>query len=174
MPIRVSVDHHTCQQLQEAVSGKVAEAGMRVWRTNQTEKRPAKTHASQHFLTNARSLNNKMDELELITESRNSVCDCSIMVITETWLHTDEAILLAGRTVHRADRNDEPSKNRGGGLCIYSNNKWCTNAKAIERHCSPDVEFITLRCQPFYLPREFTVAFIMTVYSTQCSVLSQH
>lgn len=131
------------------------------------KKAPHKPTLPSIFLSNARSLINKMDELMLITESHKSVRDCSIMVITESWLHTgipDEAVALPGRTVHRADRNGESGKKRGGGLCIYSNNKWCSNATVIERHCSPDVEFITLRCRPFHLPREFTVVFVMAVY----------
>lgn len=33
-----------------------------------------------------------------------------------------------------------------------------------ERHCSPDLEFVTLRYRPFYLPREFTIVFVTAVY----------
>ncbi len=30
--------------------------------------------------------------------------------------------------------------------------------------CFPDVEFLMLRCQPYYLPREFTSVFVVAVY----------
>lgn len=76
----------------------------------------------------------------------------------------DEAIMLAGRTVHRADRTNNSRRSKGGGLCIYSNNSWSTDATVTERHCSQDLEFVTLRCRPFYLPLEFTVVFITAVY----------
>ena len=33
-----------------------------------------------------------------------------------------------------------------------------------DTYCSPDVEYLTVRCRPFYLPREFTVIIITAVY----------
>ena len=120
------------------------------------------------FLTNARSLNNKFDELSATIEAQKTLRDSSIVVVTETWLHSgiaDEAITLTGRTAHRADRTSDSGKSRGGGLVIYSNNRWCTNATVTETHCSPDVEFITLRCRPFYLAREHTVVMVTAVYT---------
>lgn len=85
-------------------------------------------------MINARLLGNKMDDLALAIDAGR---DRSLVVITETWLHAgipDEAIMLAGRTAHRADRNNNSSKSRSGGVCIYSYNRWCTNAKVTERH----------------------------------------
>ncbi len=41
------------------------------------------------------------------------------MVITETWLTPNipaEAIKLAGRVAHRADRTSDSSKSKGGGF----------------------------------------------------------
>lgn len=89
------------------------------------------------------------------------------MLITETWLQQsipDSAIELAGRTAHRHDRNGNSGKNRGGGLCIYTNDSWCRNAEAVDRYCSPDLEYLTVRCRPVYLPREFTVVMVTAVY----------
>lgn len=80
---------------------------------------PHKPPLPSLFVTNARSLTNKIDELELITSTQKTIQDCCVMVITETWLKPAipaEAIQLAGRVAHRADRTADSSKNRGGGL----------------------------------------------------------
>ncbi|KAK7910081.1 hypothetical protein WMY93_014765 [Mugilogobius chulae] len=138
-------------------------AGVRV----RLKKAPLKPALPSIFLSNARSLVNKMDEMSLINTTHRQVKDCSILIISETWLHAgvpDEAIVLTGRSVHRADRNEESGKTRGGGLCIYTNNRWCTNATVIGKHCSPDLEYIVVRCRPFYMPREFTVVIAIAVY----------
>lgn len=109
--------------------------------------------------------------IALAIDARRTTKDCSLVVITETWIQAgipDEAIMLAGRTVHWADRNNNSGKSRGGGVCIYSYNRWCTNATVAERYCSPDLEFIALRCRPFYLPHEFMVYCQCSLYPTKC------
>ncbi len=92
------------------------------------------------------------------------------MIISETWLHEnirDAAVELAGHSVYRADCALESSKTRGGGVCVFINNSWCTDVTVMERHCCADKEFLLLKCRPFYLPWEFTV-----VLSTQELTLS--
>lgn len=89
------------------------------------------------------------------------------MVITETWLHEnipDQAMELAGRTIYRADHTAESGKLKGGGVRIYVNNSWCTDSTVIERHCCLDLEFLMIKCRPFYLPTEIPAAFIVAVY----------
>ena len=57
--------------------------------------------------------------------------DACILIITETWLHQlipDSAIELAGYNTQRHDRTADSGKSRGGGLCVYVNSSWCTNA----------------------------------------------
>ncbi len=79
----------------------------------------------------------------------------------------DSAIELTGLSVHRSDRAKElTGKSRGGGVCFYINNLWCDerNLHSIKSFCSPDLEFHTLLCRPFWLPREFTAIIIMAVY----------
>ncbi len=79
----------------------------------------------------------------------------------------DSAIELTGFSVHRSDRTKElTGKSRGGGVCFYINNSWCDerNIHSIKSFCSPDLEFHTLLCRPFWLPREFTAIIIMAVY----------
>lgn len=52
----------------------------------------------------------------------------------------------------------------GGGLCVYTNNNWCTNTAIIDRHCSPDLELLAVKCRPFYLPRELSAVVVMAAY----------
>ncbi len=40
-------------------------------------------------------------------------------------------------------------------MCIYVSNAWCTSTDIIKTHCSPDIEYLILKCRPFYVPREF-------------------
>lgn len=130
-------------------------------------KQPHKLPLPSILLSNTRSLVNKLDELTLQVAVDKFVKDCSLLIITETWLHSsipDTAIGLVGRTVHRFDRNKDSGKNRGGGLCVYVNNNWCTNTKTVNSHCSPNLEYVTVKCRPFYLPREFRVVMVTAVY----------
>lgn len=49
-------------------------------------------------------------------------------------------------------------------MSIYTNNNWCNNATVASSHCSPDIEVLTVKCRPFYLPREFSTVSITAVY----------
>ena len=68
--------------------------------------------------------------------------------------------------MHRADRDEHLSgKRKGGGVCFMINS-WC-NYNNVQEHksfCSPDLEFLTTKCQPYYLPREFSSVIITAVY----------
>ncbi len=46
----------------------------------------------------------------------------------------------------------------------YVSNAWCTSTDIIKTHCSPDIEYLILKCRPFYVPREFTAILITGVY----------
>lgn len=108
-----------------------------------------------------------MDELRLQVVTNNIIKDSCILLITETWLHPlipDSAIQLAGYTAQRLDRTSDSGKSRGGGLCVYINNNWYTNIVTVDSHCSPNLEYVTVKCRPFHLPREFTGAMITAVY----------
>ena len=70
---------------------------------------------------NARSIVNKLSELELCIEDEKP----DILGITETWLHsgvTDSELNFDGYTLFRNDRND-PEKSRGGGVLFYVKNE---------------------------------------------------
>ena len=70
---------------------------------------------------NARSIVNKMKELELTVREEN----LDLVAITETWLNdkiTDEEISIEGYTLIRNDRKDI-NKHRGGGVALYIKNE---------------------------------------------------
>ena len=49
------------------------------------------------------------------------------------------------------------------------NESWCdhNNIQELKSFCSPDLEFLTIKCQPHYLPREFSLIIITAVYIPQ-------
>ncbi len=125
------------------------------------------------LLSNVRSLENKLDLIRLCRTTQRETRECCVFVFTETWLNNnipDSAIQLHGLTCYRADRDTALSgKTRGGGLCVYINKEWFNNAVSVSKHCSSLVEFIIVKCRPFYLPREFTAIVIVAVYIPPCA-----
>ncbi|KAL0160672.1 hypothetical protein M9458_044397, partial [Cirrhinus mrigala] len=125
------------------------------------------------MLSNVRSLENKLDEIQLSRSTEHEARDCCVFVFTETWLNDktpDSAIQLHGLTCCRAERDSSLSgKTHGGGLCVYINKEWCNNAAVVTKHCSSLVEFMFVKCRSFYLPREFTAIVIVAVYIPPCT-----
>ncbi|KAK3531919.1 hypothetical protein QTP70_034420, partial [Hemibagrus guttatus] len=106
------------------------------------------------FLSNVRSLCNKMDKLTLqMNKNRDFPTSC-VLCFTETWLCDlipDSALQLGGFNLYRADRHTELSgKTKGGGICFYINNSWCNDVKVLSQLCSPDLEAFIINCKPFY------------------------
>ncbi|KAI4897621.1 hypothetical protein NFI96_030293 [Prochilodus magdalenae] len=119
------------------------------------------------FLSNVRSLDNKLDLLRLRMSVSDEMRNCAVICLTETWLNDsmpDSAFQLAGRQLFQADRNQLSGKARGGGLCVYINKGWCTNCVVVNALCSEATEQLTVKCRPQYLPREFTAVFVIAVY----------
>ncbi len=122
------------------------------------------------LLDNIQSLDNKLCELRARISYQRETRDCCVICLIETWMSAmvpDSAIELMGFSMHRSDRTKELTrKSRGGGVCFYINNSWCDerNIYSIKSFCSPDLEFHTLLCRPFWLPREFTAIIITAVY----------
>ncbi len=54
-------------------------------------------------------------------------------------------------------------------MCISTYQEWCNNAAVVTKHCSSLVEFMFVKCRPFYLPREFTAIVIVAVYIPPCT-----
>lgn len=136
--------------------------------TGKLKANPYKTPLPSIFLSNVRSLVDKVDHLQLELTSNREMRNCCAFILTETWLNSsimDKAVSFEGLATFRADRSSALScKSRGGGLGIYINNNWCNNARIVSNYCSPDIELLTVNCRPFYLPREFTVVIITAVY----------
>ncbi|XP_049435499.1 uncharacterized protein LOC125890744 [Epinephelus fuscoguttatus] len=92
------------------------------------------------------------------------------MCFTETWLHQDipdNNVSISGFQTVRADRDcTESGKRKGGGLAVLVNNRWCSpdHISIKERICCPDIELFAVGLRPYYLPREFSHAIIVTVY----------
>ena len=82
-------------------------------------------------MANLRSISNKIDE---IRGSARYICDfreSSLLCFTETWLTPSipsDAIDIDGFQLIRLDRSQTTTqKSKGGGVCIYMNENWCTN-----------------------------------------------
>ncbi|KAL1261160.1 hypothetical protein QQF64_008987 [Cirrhinus molitorella] len=119
------------------------------------------------ILGNVRSLRTKMDELRVNARSCFEYRDSSLLVFTETWLHKDipsSCVEIEGFSLIRADRGESSGKDRGGGVCVYVSNRWCTQYTVKETCCNPDVEYLCLSLRPFYLPREFGNILLCVVY----------
>lgn len=146
----------SCRQRRRRRRNRKQKRGCRAGLLLRLKKHPHKPPLPSVFLTNVRSIVHKMDDLELRIATNNFARDCCVMILSETWLHPaipDNAVQLAGRIIHRLDRNS-----------IYINNDWCSQSHVTYKYCSPHLEAITVICRPFYLPREITVVTITAVY----------
>lgn len=101
--------------------------------------------------------------MRLRMSSYKEMRKCCALLLTENNMF-DAAYQIEGLLFFQADRNQLLGKTRGRGLGAYINTHWCTNCSLVSSHCSEAVEYVTLKCQPHYLPRESTVVFIVTVY----------
>lgn len=84
---RVSVDCHRVYQAAQAEKGQEAKACCRVGLLTRLRKQPLKPQLSSIFLSNARSITHKADDMELLIAANKSVCDCCVIIVTGTWLH---------------------------------------------------------------------------------------
>ncbi|KAK7898229.1 hypothetical protein WMY93_019082 [Mugilogobius chulae] len=121
------------------------------------------------FLSNVRSLCNKTDELTLLMRRNKDFSTSCVLCFTETWLNEqipDRALHLEGFQLLRGDRQRDLSggKTKGGGVCFYINNAWCSDVTVISQHCSPALEYLFINCKPFYSPREFASFILAAVY----------
>lgn len=129
---------------------------------------PHKPTIPSIMLVNIRSLDNKLDHIRLLRTTQRTVRECCVYVFTESWLGSnvvDHAVQLQGLTCYRADRAlAKEGKTRGGGLCVYINDTWCRDAAVVYKHCSLLVEFMIVKCRPFYPPREYPAILLTAVY----------
>lgn len=109
------------------------------------------------ILSNVRSLRNKMDKLRLLTRGCFEYRESCIMLFTETWLHPeipDCCVGIEGFSHIRSDRSELSGKSKGGGLCLYINDKWYRQHTVRKKICHPDVELL---CESQAVLRPFSV-----------------
>ena len=118
----------------------------------------------------AQSLDNKADEIRARIAFQRDISDCNILYFTETWLSRDmlsESVQPSGFSMHGTNRDKLLSgKRKGGGVCFMSNDSWCNhnNIQKLKSICSSNLELRTIKCWPFYLPREFSSVIVTAVY----------
>ena len=100
------------------------------------------------ILANVRSLSNKLDELQLRLMTDKGYSHTAAFGFTETWLHSnipDTAMALPGYQLFRVDRDaTSTGKTKGGGVCFYVSNEWCSDSTVISVLCSPDLELLVI------------------------------
>ncbi len=82
------------------------------------------------------------------------------------WFQTQPSSSRASPCTARTERKSSQGKAEAGVFASTINNSWCNerNIHSIKSFCSPDLEFHTLLCRPFWLPREFTAIIITAGY----------
>ncbi len=144
--------------------------GKRAGICNRLRKRAHSPPLPSILLANDQSLENKMDDLRVRISFQRDIRDCNIICLTETWLTPsvpDTAVTASDNfSVLRMDRTTEASKSKGGGVCFMINKKWCDprDISSLSRSCSPHLEYLSIICRPFYLPREFSSIIVTAVY----------
>ncbi len=91
-------------------------------------------------LANLRSLPNKTDKLLLLSRKNKDFSNSAALCFMETWLNDailDSALKLPCFQLIRSDREAESTgKLRGGGMCFYINERWCTDVTGLKMCCS--------------------------------------
>lgn len=99
---------------------------------------------------NVQSLRNKPDELETCVRYLHEFRGASLLCLTETWFsELDSDPQLPGFTLMHCDRSKVATgKKKGGGVCIFVNERWCSKMTLKEQHCCADVELLTVALRP--------------------------
>ncbi len=121
-------------------------------------------------LANLHSLPNKTDKLLLLSLLNKYFSNSDAQCFTETWLNgtiPDSALHLSDFQLIRSDREAESmGKSRGGGMCFYINEMWCTDVTVLNKMCCSDLETLFINCKPFYSLQEFCSFILVSVYIT--------
>lgn len=114
---------------------------------------------SSMIMENDNSLPNKIDELAMLTKNLRTLRECSLLCFTETRLTAsilDANVELLHFNIVRADRDTKTcGKPKGGELVLYMNKRWCNPGNVNIK--------ITISCNPYYLPREFSHAIFIVI-----------
>ncbi|XP_038590416.1 uncharacterized protein LOC119914941 [Micropterus salmoides] len=87
-------------------------------------------------LANVRSLDNKMDELLLLNRTNLDFCRSAALCFTSWTAHF----------TYRDREREHTGKTRGGGLCFYINEGWCTDVTVLKKSCRPHLETLFINC----------------------------
>ena len=118
----------------------------------------AKTNFPSLILCNARSLTNKVDELELVLRINST----PLAIITECWDITTETGAIRGYLNFFNTRRDRKDTRRGGGVGIYCREDLpCRQLNNPSDSCH---ETIWLWCRPRRLPRTYSFIILAAVY----------
>ena len=129
------------------------------------------------IVTNVRSIRPKSDnlnfeELQAYASYISEFRDACLLCISETWFCdkiSDESVSIDGFGVpFRTDRDAAiGGKKRGGGVCLYVNERWCSGSNVTVRKQlnTPDLDLLSVSLRPRYLPREFGQLFVMVIYT---------
>ncbi|GFR64748.1 endonuclease domain of the non-LTR retrotransposon LINE-1, partial [Elysia marginata] len=135
----------------------------------QLKRRRSRSFLPELIIGNARSRNNKIEELRAYTKYLNEYRCASLLCFSETWFAesaSDSSFDIDNFCQKRSDRTKASYKSRGGGTCLYVNEKWChpNNVHVKQQLCTPDLEMLNVALRPFYPPREFTKVTVNVVY----------
>lgn len=109
-----------------------------------------------------------MNKLHAQISKLKDIQECSILCFCETWpgeRTPDTAISPDGYMVFRADQScTGTGKSRSGGIAALVKQSWCTDCKITSKSCPENVEFLTVRLRPFYLPGELECIIVSVGY----------
>ncbi len=142
--------------------------GKRAGALVKTRQRGLRTPLQSIHLANLRSLANKSDELQLLTRTNKDFLNSAVLCFTETWLNGaipgQRASSIRIPAVQSRQSHRIIGETRGGGLCVYINEGWCTDVTVLKKMCCPNLEALFIKCKPFYSPREFSSFILVSVY----------
>ena len=94
-------------------------------------------------------------ELEAMCNNSRDLRNSCLLALTETWLTdkiSDNCVSLPGFGIPcRSDRNyNNVDKSRGGGVCLYLNERWCKKEKVTVKQqlSTPELDLIFVSLQP--------------------------
>lgn len=101
------------------------------------KRKPYRQPLPSIMLGNVRSLRNKVDELRASSQHLSDYRNSCLVCLTESWLtgaDPDSSVEMEGFTLVRMDRNQNSGKTRGGGVCVFVNNKYCPPGHITVKH----------------------------------------
>eukprot|EP00061_Rhincodon_typus_P014626 g41762.t1 len=57
-----------------------------------------------------------------------------------------------------------PEQGKGSGACRRINTSWCSDVVTLVNYCTLDLEYLTIKCRPYYQVRKFTSSALSAVY----------